>query len=220
VRALTSGVARRPLLVPALALGLLAAWNLGLARMQARGELAEVATAPRVAARQVGQLHRAVSAVLGAVAGDRGRNLAYKVFVGEYLYDNVNVGGTIDLGQPDARFLGGGWSPPRWREGGPRFRWALAPESCFRLPLQMRADLPAVLTARAPRRLEDQTFDVQLNGRVVASGRLGPEWTDVPFTLPGSGFAPGENTVCLVFARHWGEEGQTVAAQVARLQLP
>ena len=84
----------------------------------------------------------------------------------------------------------------------------------------MRTDLPAVLTARAPRRLEDQTFEVRLNERAVATGRLGPEWSEVPFTLPGGAFVPGENALCLVFARHWGEEGHSVAAQVARLQLP
>jgi len=43
-----------------------------------------------------------------------------------------------------------------------------------------------VVTARVPRRLETQEFTVAANGAVVGSGRIGPDWADVPFTLPAA----------------------------------
>ncbi|HEV7499403.1 MAG TPA: hypothetical protein VGQ33_05330, partial [Vicinamibacteria bacterium] len=80
--------------------------------------------------------------------------------------------------------------------------------------------LPALLTARVPRRLESQTFTVTANGTAVGAGHLGPDWSDVPFTLPAAALVAGENLVCFQFARGSGEEGEQVGAQVSRVQLP
>ena len=88
------------------------------------------------------------------------------------------------------------------------------------VPLSGPSDLPATLQARVPRRLESQAFTVTVNGAVAARGTLGPEWQDVPFTLPAALLVTGENAVCFRFERGWGEEGQQVGAQVARVQLP
>lgn len=213
-------VARRPLLAPAALLAFLGAWNLGLTRLHTRGAFPEAAPLERVAAAEAGLLRRGVEQALGAVFGARGRNLAYRFFVGEYLYVNTLLGGTIAVGGDDARYLGPGWSGPRWHEGGPRFRWALYPRACLRIPLAGKATLKALVTARVPRRLETQAFTVFANGAPVGSGRLGPDWADVPFTLPAAALFPGENDVCFEFERGWGEEGQQVGAQVARVQLP
>jgi hypothetical protein len=140
--------------------------------------------------------------------------------VGEYFYVNANLGGTIAVGGDDTRYLGEGWSGSRWHEGGPRFRWALFPRACVLVPLTGPVTLPAVLTARVPPRLSGQAFTVVANGTVIGAGHLGPEWADVPFTLPAAALVAGENQVCFQFDRGSGEEGEQVAAQVARVQLP
>src|SRR5262249_21900381 len=160
-------------------------------------------------------LRQGAARALGALLGARGRDLAYRFFVGEYFYVNANLGGTIAVGGDDARWLGEGWSSPRWHEGGPRFRWALYPRACVVVPLQGPFALRAVLTARVPRPLESQEVTVVANGTAIGAGRLGPDWSDVPFTLPASSLVAGENEVCFQFARAWGEEGQQVAAQVS-----
>jgi hypothetical protein len=213
-------VARHPLLAPAAVAAVLAAWNLGLMRLHARGAFGEAAPLERVAGAQAGLVRHGVSRVLGALFGAPGRNLAYRALVGEYFYENANPGGTIAVGGDDARYLGEGWSPPRWHEGGPRFRWALYPRACVVVPLARPFTLPAVLTARVPRRLATQQLTVVANGTTVGAGRLGPEWSDVPFTLPAAALVAGENEVCFEFQRAWGEEGQQVGAQVSRVQLP
>jgi hypothetical protein len=212
--------ARRPLLVPALLAAALVAWNLGLLRLHARGTFTEAAPLADVAAGEAGLLRRGATRALGRLFGARGRSLAYRFFVGEYFYVNANLGGTIAVGGDDARWLGEGWSPPRWHEGGPRFRWALYPRACVLVPLSSPFRLDAILTARVPRRLETQELTVLANGTTVGSGRLGPDWTDVRFTLPAAALVAGENQVCFQFSRAWGEEGQQVGAQVSRVQLP
>ncbi len=213
-------VARRPMLAPAALLALLAAWNLGLLRLHARGAFPEAAPLEDLAAAQARLLRHAAERTLGALLGARGRDLAYRFFVGQYFYVNANPGGTIAVGSDDARYLGEGWSGPRWHEGGPRFRWALYPRACILVPLAGPSTLPATVQARVPRRLEAQAFTVTVNGAVTGTGRLGPEWQDVPFSLPASALVRGENVVCFQFERGWGEEGQQVGAQVARIQLP
>jgi hypothetical protein len=213
-------VAHRPLLAPVAMVALLAAWNLGLMRLYVRGTFPEAAPLESVAAGEARLLRRAAERTLGALFGARGRDLAYRFFVGEYFYVNANLGGTIAVGGDDARYLGEGWSPPRWHEGGPRFRWALYPRACLRIPLAGPVTLPAVLSARVPRRLETQGFTVIVNGTSVGAGRLGPEWSDAPFRLPATALVRGENEVCFQFERGWGEEGQQVGAQVSRVQLP
>jgi hypothetical protein len=173
-----------------------------------------------VATAEAGLVRHGADRVLGTLLGSRGRDLAYRFFVGEYFYVNTNPGGTIAVGGDDARYLGEGWSGPRWHEGGPRFRWARFPRACVVVPLSGPATLSAVLTARVPRRLESQTFTVTANGTAVGAGRLGPDWSDVPFTLSAAALVAGENQVCFQFARGWGEEGEQVGAQVSRVQLP
>jgi len=220
VEATARTAARRPLLVPAGLVAALVAWNLGLLRLHARGSFTEAAPLEEVAAGEAGLLRRGTARVMGGLFGARGRNLAYRFFVGEYFYENANLGGTIAVGGDDAHWLGQGWSSPRWHEGGPRFRWALYPRACVVVPLASPFTLRAVLTARVPRRLETQELVVLANGTTVGSARLGPDWSDAPFTLPAAALVAGENQVCFQFSRAWGEEGQQVGAQVSRVQLP
>jgi hypothetical protein len=153
------------------------------------------------------------------VAGSAGRGLAYRIFVGQYLYHHLLLDGRIDMADAAPRFLASGWSAPRQLRSARPFRLAHHPEACVRLPLSGPADLRAVLTARAPAALVPQTMSVAVNGRLVETHTLSSEWREVPFTLPAAQLFSGENIVCFRFARRLpGPDG--VAAAVARLQLP
>jgi len=219
---LLSAAARRPLVAPVLIVAGLALWNAGLVGLYRRAVFSEAAPLERVAARQARGLRTGAESWLEKVAGPRGRALAYKLFVGEFLYWNLNLSGTLDLAGADEHYLAGGWSPPRNRSGPPTFRQALYPQACVRLPLdEPLRPLPAVITLRAPERLPQQTVTIVLNGHVLKQGGLGPEWQDVSVTLPAERLHTGENLLCLRFSGALpSEDGSAVAAAVSRIQLP
>lgn len=210
-------VARRPRLVTAAALGLLVASNAGLVTHFRARLYPGAAPLERVAADHARLLHRIASGALGAAFGDRGRAFAYKVLVGEYVYTHWNPSGTLDLSVlPSSEWRG--FSKLR-SDGGRVFRWALAPESCVRAPLDVPPDLRLTVTARAPRRLLPQTMVVAVNGVEAARAELSAEWQDVAIDA-GPGFLrAGENWICLRFSRRTpGDE--PISAAVVRLQLP
>ena len=220
-RAAAAVLRRRPILGPAAALVLLAAWNLGLVVLFHRGEYPQAAPLERVAGDQAGLLRRALQDVAGAVGGPRASAVVYKYLSAEYLYTRFNPGGTLALGNMDDRELRGAWSSRRRKPGEPAFRWALAPESCVRVPLDTPFDLRVAVTARAPREVQPQVMTVAANGHVVGTAPVGTDWGDSVLLVPKAALVPGENWLCLRFSREWpGEEGLRAAAAVSTIQLP
>jgi hypothetical protein len=211
---------RRPLLLPAALLACLAFWNAGFIARYRAGAYPEAAPLDRLAAEQARGLRRTSQWLLGLVAGDRGRALAYKYFSAEYLYTGFSPDGAIALASADERILAGGWSSRGEREEGPAYRWALFPEACLHLPLDETEDRTLTVTARAPRRVMPQSLTAVLNGRVLGAASLGPEWRESGFPAPATVLVPGENLLCLRFSAALpGEEGARAAAAVAVVRL-
>lgn len=212
---------RRPLLAPAAALLGLAAWNVGLMLLVRRGAYPQAAPLERLAGDQAGLLRRGLEGVAGALGGPPARALVYKALSAEYLYTGFNPGGRFSLGNIDDRELKGGWSTRRRKPGEPAFRWALAPESCVRAPLDAPIDLRVAVTARAPAEVQPQSLTLAANGHVVGSAPVGADWGESAFLVPAGDLVPGENWLCLRFSREWpGEEGLRAAAAVSTIQLP
>jgi hypothetical protein len=208
---------RVPLLAGGLLLLVPVLWNLGLVGIHRKGVY--LPALDRIAERQMRQLYELTDRALGNLAGAAGRSLAYRFFVGEYVYYNLASDGTIDLASPEsARFLADGWSAPR--RGDPAFRWAYGPEACFSLPFDRPQDLRATLIARTPQRLDPQQVTITVNGASTAGLTLTSDWAESAFVIPGDRLASGRNSLCLQFARSLDEEEGRVAAAVARLQLP
>jgi hypothetical protein len=212
----TALVIRAPLAAPAAGLALLTAWNLGLVASFRHGRYPESAPLERVARDQAVSLRRACQAVLGTVAGARGRALAYKFFSAEYAYSG-NPSGAINLAEAGERWLLEGWGTRGQREGGPSYRWALYPRACVRIPLEEPFDMAVTVTLRAPRQAAGQVATLAVNGTAIGSAALDPGWKDVALLVPAQTLLPGENTLCLAFST--AAPGD-VAAAVSRIQLP
>lgn len=220
-KATASVLRRRPLLAPAALLAVVVAWNLGFVQLFRRGGYPGAAPLERLAADQARLLRNGLQRVAGAVAGPRASALVYKALSGEYLYTRFNPGGTLGLGNIDDRELRGAWSSRRRKPGEPAFRWALAPESCVRVPLEAPFDLRVAITARAPAEVQPQVMTLASNGRAVGTAPVGTEWGDSAFLVPAAALVPGENWLCLRFSREWPEEeGLRAAAAVSTIQLP
>jgi hypothetical protein len=213
-------VRRRPLLVPALVLAFLSLWNVGFISLFRAGGYPEAAPVERLAKDQALVLRRVVQDTLGRLFGPRGSALAYSFFSGEYFYvGHFNPSGTIDLAQTSESELSGGWSAPRRPREGPSFRWAVFPEACARIPLLQPFDFEAIVTIRAPRRVQPQHMTVLMNGHELAEVVVGPEWAEIPFAVAAEHQQPGENYLCLRFSRK-AVGGRGVSAAVSRIQLP
>jgi hypothetical protein len=218
---LAAAAARAPLLVPAAAVLLMGLWNVGLVILFRQGRYSEMAPLERLAGDQGRLVRRGAEGLLGALAGARGRALAYKYFSSEYFYTGFNTSGTIDLWAADDRYLLRGWGNRSRRTLEPSYRWALPPEACVRLPLSQPFDIPITIAAWSPEPVQPQVMTVEANGRFVGSAHLGTEWTDVRVTVPARDLVPGENTLCLRFSNATRpERGPSVAACVSRIQLP
>lgn len=221
IRLASAAVVRSQWLPAAAGLAVLVAWNAGLMRLYRLRVFKEAAPIERVAAAQAHQVRNAGEAIAERLGGWTGRDLAYRLFVGEYFYWNLNPGAGIDLGDPDTRYLADGWSGPRSDPEGRAFRVAYHPRACVRIPLRDPSDLRIVATAKAPAALPDQTIGLAVNGVTAESKPLPAEWTDVAFVAPAGLFHPGENVLCLEFATHArGSQGVRPAASVSRIQLP
>jgi hypothetical protein len=211
---------RQPLLAPAAALGLLVLWNLGLVSHFRARKYPDAAPLERVARDQAKLLSERAKDALGVLAGARGRALAYKVFSGEYFYAGLDPSGTIRV-RTDERFLLHGWHTPSRRMAKPPFRRALFPEACVVVPLEEPFALRVSVSARAPDGLFDQTLALVVNDREIGSAPLGIDWQEIPFLVPEESLLPGENVICLRFAKGLSDgEGPRVAAMVEKIQLP
>jgi len=221
IEASSRALARRPLLGPALAIVLASLWNLGLVSHFRARKYPEMAPLERLARDQAQSLRYAAQDVLGFVAGDRGRALAYDYFSGEYFYTSFNRNGRIYLRSADDRYLMHGWSTPSRRISRRTFRRALYPEACVRIPLREPFRLRMAITARAPEGALPQTMTIEVNGERVTSAPLRRRWREIRFVVPEDVLVPGENALCLRFSNALPEEnGRRVAAHVERIQLP
>jgi hypothetical protein len=217
---LAETVRRHPLLVPAFVLAILSLWNVGLVNLFRAGGYPDAAPVERLAKDQARALRRGVQDALGRLFGPRGSAFAYSVFSGEYFYvGRFNPAGTIDLARTPESELSGGWSAARRPREGPSFRWVLFPEACARIPLLEPFDFKAVVTVRAPRRIQPQRMTVLMNGHKLAEVEVGPKWADIPVAVAAGNQLPGENFLCLRFTRKVASDGG-VSAAVSRIQLP
>jgi hypothetical protein len=200
---------------------LLVLWNLGLVARFRERKYPDSAPLERLAEDQAKALHRSVRDGLGAVAGAKGRALAYDLFSGEYFYRGFNKSGTILLRDADERYLLRGWHTGSRRTARQSYRRALYPEACVAVPLEAPFDLRVGIFARAPDGLDDQTLTLYVNQNLVSSVPLGMEWKETSFLVPEGHLARGENELCLRFTGSAAEEdGALVAALVERIQLP
>ncbi len=214
------GCARRPLLAPALALGLLVAWNLGLVRLYGSSKISH-APLEQLAQLQVRQAGDLSEGALARWFGPGGRAFAYRFFVGEYFFWNGNRDGILELAEADASSLAGGWSGPMNGAGPPDFRMAFYPKSCVRFPLMIATALRVRVFAKAPGRLARQTMRVFLNGRAYAGQPLSPEWSESEALFPEGWAVPGRNLLCLEFDAKVPSRGgrRGLAAQVRQIEI-
>ena len=216
-------LARHPLWAPGALLAAAAFWNLGFIAVFRSGAYPGAAPLERVARDQARVLKAAAQALLGEVAGPKGRALAYKTLQAEYFYTAFNRGGTIVPADAQAqeRFLLNGWSTRGRLPGRPDFRWALYPEACVRIPLEDPFDLRVDIEAFAPASAQPQTMTVLVNDAAVGAGALAPEGGRVQVFVPEGRLVPGENRLCLRFsAAAPAEGGRPAAAGVWLIQLP
>ena len=92
----------------------------------------------------------------------------------------------------------------------------------MRIPLQEPLDLRVTITARTPEEGQPQRMTVLWNDQPVGSLPVGTAWSDLHLVLPERAGVPGENFLCLQFARSLpgDDEAARLAAQVATIQLP
>jgi hypothetical protein len=197
---------RRPLVLPALCLAGLAFWNLQLAYIFNSEMLAsrtQAISLDRLAAAQVDVLYRAVAR--------NEHRMPRRLFL--LLYDNLkgvwldegarSLGGTVDLGgaEPEelSAVVGHNWMRAD-EEDGVGFRRSRGRRSWLRLPIRTPTLFDATLRGRSeiPGRAADVA--VEVNGTVVATVTLPPEWTEVSFAVPEDALRPGFNEVALVYA--------------------
>lgn len=219
-----ASVARRsPALVPAVALLAATVWNVSLIASFRHGRYRAGAPIDRVAGDQGNNLRLAAQRLLGLLAGERGRGLAYKYFSGEYFYSKYNRSGTLDLAHVPKQDLLGGWSRVYREPGEPAFRWALFPRACVRIPLEAPVELRVAVSARAPAGGQPQLMSVLWNEHVVGTATVGTHWGEHTVVLPVSAGVSGENALCLRFGRpapRAEAAPQLATAAVSRIQLP
>ncbi|HET9316205.1 MAG TPA: hypothetical protein VFQ51_11495 [Vicinamibacteria bacterium] len=194
---------RRPLLLPAMALVALVAWNLQFAYIFNSEMLAprtQAVSLDRLAATQVEVLYRTVAR--------HERSLPPRLFL--LLYDNLkgvwldegprSLAGTVDLGGEEREELGAvighNWSRPD-REDGVGMRRSRGRKSWLRLPIRTPADFDAVLRARSEMGDLPVHVTVEVNGTVVATPDVGPGWSDYRFVVPQAALRPGFNEMSL-----------------------
>jgi hypothetical protein len=213
-------VVRFPLAVPAGALLLLSVWNLGLITLFREGRYPGAVPLERVAADQSRNLRRFAEQMLGQLAGEHGRALAYRYFAGEYIDTSGEAGGTIYLATTDEARLTGWSAPVNRKPGEPGFRWALHPAGCVRLPLEASRELSLSIRMRAPRAVQPQTVKVLFNDDPVATAPVDGDWEEVLALVPGEHVVAGENRLCLTFANAAeGDPGSRLTAAIERIRL-
>jgi hypothetical protein len=221
---------RRPLLLPAAALALLIGWNLQFAYIfnsEMLGTRTQAVSLDRLAATQVEVLYRTVAR--------HERSLPPRLFL--LLYDNLkgvwldegprSLEGVVDLGAEEPEALGAvvghNWYRPD-TEGDVGLRRSRGKKSWLRLPIRTPADFDAVLRARSEMPGQVVRVTVEVNGAVVATPDVGPEWTDVRFVMPAAVLRSGFNEMSLAYSTTPREQdpahqGRDAAIAVDALRL-
>ena len=212
---------RWPLLALAAGIALLILWNLGFVFHFRARRYPDAAPLERLAGDQARLLQERSESALGAVAGDEGRALVYKIFSAEYFYAGLNPSGSIFLRSIDEKLLLRGWHTGSRRTARRTYRRALHPEACVAVPLDALFPLRVTVSARAPDGLAHQTLALAVNDRVVGSSSLGSDWQELPFLVPEEHLVRGKNELCLRFGLGLSiPEEPAVAALVEKIQLP
>jgi hypothetical protein len=221
---------RRPLVLPAAALAALVAWNLQFAYIFNSEMLAprtQAVSLDRLAATQVEVLYRTVAR--------HERRMPQRLFL--LLYDNLkgvwldegprSLGGVVDLGgqEPEelAAVVGHNWYRPD-TEGDVGLRRSRGKKSWLRLPIRTPADFDAVLRVRSEVAGPPVRVTVEVNGVVVGTPEVGPEWSEARFQVPASALRPGFNETSLSYSATPRElnpthEGRDAAIAVDWLKL-
>ena len=214
-------LARAPLIGPADLLLAASLWNIEFISKFREWKYRSMAPLEQLAKDQARSLRLATQDLMGWIAGEQGRALAYKYFSAEYFYTRFNRSGTINLRTADENYLLNGWSTPSRRTAKRPFRRALYPEACVRIPLDEPFPLRVAISARAPADLTPQVMTIAANGKIVTSTHLLTRWRNIPFTIPEEFLIPGENALCLRFSNGLPERnGERLAGFVERIQLP
>ncbi len=211
---------RRPLLVPAGLLALLAAWNVAFTGIFNARLLAPRGEAVSLDRLLPAQADVAVRQLLAAESW-----LPSRVFF--YLYDNLrgvyldegprSLAGTLDLGaETDAvPVLGGGWGEAQ-RDDDRTWRRARGPRSTLRLPVRTPGTFQARLLARALS--PDVRLRVRLGERDLFEGPVSDDWSPILLTLPAESVHAGFNDLEL----EWTQAGAPLrgaAADVDRVEF-
>jgi hypothetical protein len=215
-----AAVKRNPQLPAMACVFLLVVWNLGQIALFRQHRYPQALPLERVVADQARQARLLAQDLGGAVAGDAGRALAYKMLSAEYLFSRFNRGGVVRLAFADQRELRGGWSPGYCGPGEVPFRWALPPESCLLLPVDGRFEMDLTLRARAPAATQPQTATIRFNDRVIAVAPVPERWAEIRASVPETNVTSGENWLCLRFANSVvAKGGARLAAAVASVEV-
>lgn len=221
---------RRPLLLPAITLAALVAWNLQFAYIFNSEMLAprtQAVSLDRLAATQVEVLYRTVAR--------HERSMPQRLFL--LLYDNLkgvwldegprSLGGLVDLGGDERDELGAVVGHNWYRadaEGDLGLRRSRGKKSWLRLPIRTPAEFVATMRARSEIAGQTVRVTVEVNGAPVGAAELGPEWSEPRFVVPASAVRPGFNDLALTYSKtprelDPGREGRDAAVAVDWLRF-
>jgi hypothetical protein len=202
-------IRRRPVVLIAGLLSLLAVWNLRFAAVYNR-RLAGGRDAPISLSRVlVGQTALAIDDLYRWEA-----HLPPSLFV--LAYDNLldvwlddgsrSLAGLVELGD-EARdleefgiLLGRGWYEKPQVEDCIRFRHSRGPRSWLRIPIRHRRDMRLTIRARAEMVEVPVDVSVEINGTSLGSQSAANTWSDLTFDVPGTAIRPGINDLMLAYS--------------------
>ena len=185
---------RRPWLLPAALLLPLVLWNLGFVAIFRSGRLSR------------GRASRPRRARPGPAAPARGHrrasaHRAYDFLAGEYVFGAIAPRGTLSLAQADDRTSARAFTP-RLARGRPRLPLGAPPRGLPRPALARDGLLGGGRPADpCPAQGPSPGATLVLNGTSRAARPSPPTGCRLRFAVPPAAFRPGENQLCLRFAR-------------------
>jgi hypothetical protein len=197
---------RHPLVAPAGALALLAAWTISFEGVYNSGMVArrdEAIGLERLAQGQVDAAWRRLLALHGRVP-DRVWVLAYDNLKGVWLDEGPRtLGGRVDLGSepPDFPILvGRGWYDPE-TEGAVTLRRSRGRGSWLRVPLREPADYEAAVRLRPEVPVGPLELTFEVNGQAVGTTAVtGADWSEHAFAISAALLRPGLNDIGLAYS--------------------
>lgn len=228
--AVLRGLARRPLVTPALVLLGLGVWN---------DQLSYIYNSEMVAGKNQGMTLDRLALVQVEVAWrtiDRWKPwlpdavwlFAYDTLKGVWLDDGPwSARGRLDLGGREApsveAALGEGWFPAD-PKADPGFRTSRGRRSRLTLPIRHSRDATLIVVARAEPGHLGTRMRARFEGWDLGEQPLGPDWTEARFAVPAGAITPGFNSLELVWSATArsslpGWTGPNTAAAVDSLRL-